>query len=295
MTQIGFTLSEAHQALEEFLNGDRNHDGSPMERWIASGDDLRSPALAYIVPADHYDMISSGYASWTDAQEVREEDADLPPGYRPWRHSPLATVDRLLPVEPLLDPLARIFYGNPFDELPPRLTLDDYESGRAEGMADERGKVEYAAIACLLRVTLDPDGQGAVPVLSVGHSADEPGRGLRWQVAFVTPVPGLYVRVGGNGFFGEEWSVVTGSGWAVRSGYLTREAATTAVEALGRVLPNTDWMRLSPDDFTPDAQKAVRDTLRKYSQWGTAEDQPEPEVMADEVPPAVNAPVVPAK
>ena len=277
MPQIGFALSEAHQALDEFL-AEHQAGGQPYERWVSAGEDTeQSDVAAYIVPADEYGKMRDGYASWLESQEVTEDNGDLPPGYRPWQHSPLATTERLLPTEPLKEPLAGMMFEKPWADL-------------AE---DEQSQVTYTAIACLLRVTLDPDGQGAVPILSVGHSPDEPGAGLRWQIAFRTEVPGLFTRVTANGFFGEEWAILTGSGYVLRSGFLARADAEGAAEALGRTLPNTDWMRLGPDDYTPRARQAVAAVLKRHHLWGVDDNQPEPEVMPDPVP-AAAAPGSPA-
>jgi hypothetical protein len=267
MTQIMFPLDKAHEALDAFL--DREGGGIDatryVERWIA---DEKGEPLAYIVPAGVYHETSNGHAHWLESQEVRDEDAAPEHGYKPWRHSPLATQDRLLPIEPLHDPLAHGMFRKPYDE------LDEQQKNAIMG----------TAIFCLLRVTLDPDGQGAVPLLMVCHDGDEPGEGLRWQIAFVTKVPGLYVRVTGNGFIGEEWGIVTGSGWRVAGGWYSRDDAAACCEALGRTLPNTDWMRLTPDAFTPRAQAAIKAVIRRYHQWGVNDKEPEPEVMADEVP-----------
>jgi hypothetical protein len=265
MTQIGFKRSEAHKALDDFLAGDR------MERWIADGEDLGtgSQTLAYIVPGDAMEEIRKGYHAWHDIQEVREEAADEPDGYQPFRHSPLAMGgERLLPTEPAEEHLSRIFFGKAFSDL----------------NREEEGKVQAASIMCVLDTRLDPDGQGAVPILALGTDHDEPGRSLRWQMAFVTGVHGLYVRVTGANFFGEEFGIVTGSGYRLTSGWYDREVAERACEALGRVLPDTDWMRMTPGQFTPAAVKAVRQVIKRYHYIGLQEDEPEtvpePEVQS---------------
>jgi len=267
MTQIMFPLDKAHEALDDFLGGDRDHRGERMERWLAGED---GEAVAYLVPARDHDAMRAGYTHWVESQEVRDEAAAPERGYKPWRHSPLASEERLLPVEPLHEPLAHGMFRKPYDE------LDEQQKNAVMG----------TAVFCLLRVTLDPDGQGAVPVMVHGHEHDEPGTGLRWQLAFVTKVPGLYVRVTGNGFIGEEWGIVTGSGFRVQSGWYSRDDAAECCEALGRVLPNTDWMRLTPSAFTPKAQAAIKAVLRRYHPFGINEKEPEPEVMADPVPAA---------
>lgn len=268
MTQIMFPLDKAHEALDEFLN--REGTGSDatryVERWIAGED---GEPVAYITPADLHHETVNGYHQWRESQEVRDEDDDLPAGYRPWRHSPRATTDRLLPTEPLHGPIARMMFRKPYDEL-----------GETEQI-----RIRGAAIMCILRTTLDPDGQGAVPILALCHDNDEPGEGLRWQLAFVTEVPGLFLRVTSNGFFGEEWGIVTGSGYRLASGWYSRDSAGKAVAALGRVLPGADWMRLTPGGFTPRAKEAIAAVLTKYRVLGD-ESAPDPEPMTDEVPAA---------
>jgi hypothetical protein len=269
MTQIMFPLDKAHEALDEFLNraGSGSDAGHLIERWLAGED---GEPVAYLVPADAYDEMSNGHAHWLESQEVREEGAAPENGYKPWRHSPLANIERLLPIEPLHDPLAHGMFRKPYDE------LDEQQKNAVMG----------TAIFCLLRVTLDPDGQGAVPVLAVGHDGDEPGSGLRWQLAFVTEVPGLYVRVTANGFFGDEYGIVTGSGYRLAGGWYSREDAGSAVAALGRVLPNTDWMRLTPGAFTPRAKEAIAAVIRKY-RFPADDSAPDPEPVTDEVPPVM--------
>jgi hypothetical protein len=269
MTQIAFRYEDAHKALDQFL-AETQHGGERIERWIgtegAKGE--YGEPVAYLVPAKAMHQMQAGYSEWLESQEVCEDAANAD-HYQPWHHSPLATTDRLLPTEPLEGPLARAMTGKPYAELP----------------EDEQWRVKAHAINLLLRVQLDPDGQGAVPVMMVGHDADEPGESLRWQIAFTTPVPGLYVRATGNGFFGEDWGVVTGSGYQIASGWYSREEVTRCAEALGRVLPNCDWMRLTPSGFTPRAKEAIAAVIKKY-RFAADESAPEPEVMADAVPEA---------
>ena len=267
MTQIGFPLDRAHEALDAFLT--REGDGPDatryVERWI--GDYEGGKPLAYIVPAERMNKLENSHRQWLDSQEVHD-DPDLPPGYRPWIYSPLAGTDRALPTEPLREPLAHFMHGKKWDELDQR----------------QRDRVTVAAISLLLRVTLDPDGQGAVPLLVLGHNLDEPGRGLRWEIAYVTSVTGLFVRVVANGFFGEEWGILLGSGYRLPARWSTREDASTAAEALGRTLPNVDWMRLTPDGFTPKAIEAIKAVLERHASWGVNDRAEEPQVMADTLP-----------
>lgn len=276
MTQIGFSRSEAHEALDQFLNDtDLEHDGTGMSRWIAEGDmprDQRTPvkAIAHIVSDKTYRQLQEGYQNWMESEEWKRETNDLPPGYRPWIYSPLANTDRMLPIEPLLETLSRIVHRKPLADL----------------TADERTLLRGHAILLVLKVQLDPDGQGAVPILRLGHDDDEPGNGMRWQMAFVTEVPGLYVRVTSNGFFGEEWGIVTGSGYQMASGWHSREGAATCVYALGRVLPNAEWMQLTPRSFTKDAVAAITAAIKRYGPYSRTDSaEPDPDPVTSAQPP----------
>jgi hypothetical protein len=262
VTQIGFPPDKAHEALDDFLTGER------CERWIGPMDGGKT--IAYIVPGEAWETVRSGYAHWLDSQEVHDLDADLPPGYRPFHASPLdryGLPNRLLPHEPFHEPIARYAFGKPYTE------LDE----------TERHKVEGAAIMCVLRTTLDPDGNGAVPILMIGHEPDEPGPALRWQIACVTSVHGLYLRTT-PAMFGDEWAIVTGSGYRLASGWYSKDDAAATVEALGRTLPGLDWMRITSAGFTPKARQAIKAVLARYHYYGVQEDKPEPEVMTDVMP-----------
>lgn len=264
MPQISFTLDQAHQALDEFLNGKDAVDshGNRCSRHIL---DAKENGVAVILSDSEYRELLNGYHAWQDSQEPKDSP-DLPPGYRPYVHSPEATVNRLLPHEPLHTPLAHALYGKPFDELEQR----------------EQDRVIFVAIDCLLRTTFDPDTQGAVPILMFSHSGDDPEPRTFWQLAYKTDVDGLFLRATCNGFFGEEWAIVTGSGWKLFSGWWSREDAARAAAAIGRVLPYIDWMSATPDAFTDKSKKALAQTIRRYHVTGIREDQPEPEPLTAE-------------
>lgn len=270
MVQISFPIDQAHEAIDQYLNDATalEHDGHRMSRNVL--DAKGEKTLAVILDPAHHRELLDAYHAFDKSQEPKE-DADLPPGYRPYIHSPNATTDRLLPTEPLRKPLAYALYKKPFEELEQR----------------EQDQVTYVAISCLLGATFDADSQGAVPVLMMSHSQDDPKPRQFWQLAYVTDVPGLFLRATDNGFFGEEWAIVTGGGWKLFSGWWTREDAARAVAAIGRVLPYIDWMSAGPDDFTKKSKEALAATIRRYHFAGVREDQPEPEpVPADADQPA---------
>lgn len=265
MPQISFPLAKAHEALDQFLTGPDacDHLGNRYSRTIldANGQD----AVAVILDAaDHRELVNASHA-FNESQEPKE-DPDLPPGYRPYIHSPNATTERLLPTEPLQEPLAHAVYGKPFEELDQR----------------SQDTVTFTAISCLVRATFDPDSQGAVPILMLSHAGDDPEPRQYWQLAYKTDVDGLFLRAEGNGFFGEEWSIVTGSGYKLFAGWWTREDAARAVAAIGRVLPFIDWMSASADQLTIRSKKALLATVKRYHFAGVREDQPEPEPLTED-------------
>lgn len=264
MPQISFPLDKAHQALDEFLTGKDAVDshGNRYSRHIY---DEQQNSVAVILSDKEYRTLLRGYQAWEDSQEP-VDSPDLPPGYRPYIHSPEATENRLLPHEPLHTPIAHAMYGKAFDELEQR----------------EQDRVIGVAIACLLRTTFDADTQGAVPVMMLSHSGDDPEPRTFWQLAYKTDVDGLFLRASGNGFFGEEWAIVTGSGWRLASGWFTRDDAARAAAAIARVLPYIDWMSAHADQFTEKSKTALRETVRRYHFTGVREDQPEPEPLAAE-------------
>ncbi|MFC9269007.1 hypothetical protein ACFTXJ_14690 [Streptomyces zhihengii] len=264
MTQISFPLDKAHEALDQFLNdGDREHDGRRMARNVL--DAKGNECLAVILDPAHHRELLDTYHAFNDSQEPNE-DPDLPPGYRPYIHSPNATTDRLLPHEPLHKPLAHAMYRKPFNELP----------------RNEQDRVIGVAITCLLRATFDADSQGAVPILMLSHAGDDPEPRQFWQLAYKTDVDGLFLRANGNGFFGEEWQIVTGAGWRLFSGWWSREDAARAAAAVARALPFIDWMSATPDAFTDKSKTALGKVLRRYHVTGLREDQPEPEPLTEE-------------
>lgn len=262
MTQISFPRDAAGEAVADFVDGDRASDGRRITRNLLGDND---ECVAVILdPARHRELLDAEEA-WEDSQEPKDSP-DLPPGYRPYIHSPKATTDRLLPTEPLYAPLAHAIFGKAYDE------LDDKQQTKVFGVA----------ISCLLRTTLDPDTQGAVPVLAWSHSPDNPQTRQFWQLAYKTDVDGLFLRVTANGFIGEEWAIVTGSGFKLSSGWWSREDAAMAVAAIGRVLPFIDWMSADASTLTDRSKKALAAVIRRYSSYGVREDQPEPEPLTAE-------------
>ncbi|MEV0382338.1 hypothetical protein [Nonomuraea sp. NPDC050643] len=273
MTYITFAHGDAQEALEQFLSGDddgRDRDGRRIARNIARPDD--SGLAAVIVDPAEYEELHDAQAALRDWLTPRPDDD--PDGYRPFRHSPKAQEDRLLPIGPLQDPLARLLCGRPFEELE----------------AKDRDRVAAAAMVCLLDLRLDPDDSGAVPVMMHAHNAEprDAARPLKlWRIAYKSDVHGLYLRVSASGFFGEEWEIVTGSGFRVASGFFGRDTAAAALSAIGRVLPQVNWMTVRDASvFTPNALDALRQVFARYRESGVNAAVPEPEPVTETAEPA---------
>jgi hypothetical protein len=262
MTQISFPRSAAAEAVTDFLDGDRARDGRRITRNLL--DDNDDCVAVILDPARHRQLLDAEEA-WEKSQEPQDY-TDLPAGYRPYIHSPKATTERLLPTEPLNDPLAHAMFGKPYEDL---------EQG-------QRDRVLGVAISCLLRTTLDEDSQGAVPVLAFSHAPDDPETRQFWQLAYKTDVNGLFLRVTANGFFGDQWAIVTGSGYQLFGGWFSREDAGRAAAAIGRVLPFVDWMSVDPKHFTRRSTQALAATVRRYHFAGVREEHPEPEPLTPE-------------
>lgn len=275
MTQISFNLADASEALNQFLNdGDRDR-GRRISRNVLDADGKECVAVI-LDPAHHRELLDAAQA-FDESQEPKDY-ADLPAGYRPYIHSPNATDERLLPTEPLNRPLAHAMFGKPYED------LDQNQQGRVLGVA----------ISCLLRTTLDEDTQGVVPILMYSHAGDDPKPRQFWQLAHKTDVDGLFLRVNANGFFGEEWAIVTGSGWMLFHGWFTQDDAARAAAAIARVLPFVDWMAVSPDSLTSRSKKALTAVVRRYHSMGIREDQPEPEPLtADDTQDTESTPATP--
>lgn len=279
MTQITFPFDEAHKALGEFLSGDADgmgHDDRRIGRSIASPDG--NGTAASIVDPVYLSELRTAAEAWREHMQPKD---DYDQGaYMPYLHAPTAREDRLLPVDELADTIARHYHGKPYDELD----------------RDEQTKARSAALVGILTLTLDPDDTGAVPILMLAHGAedrDAPQSRMLWQLAYKTEVPGLFVRVTANGFFGEEFGIVTGSGLKLASGWYEREFVDKAVAAIGRVLPQVNWMDVKDAGvFPPAALDALKAVFRRYRSDREDESVPLPEpVQADNSEPTPVTPV----
>lgn len=106
----------------------------------------------------------------------------------------------------------------------------------------------------VLRVRLDADAEGIVPVLAWSDL----GRIARWQLAWATPAPGLFVRSRGAA----DYAIVTGSGTMLHAGYSSREQAATAAARVHEAAPGIDWfVTVDSNAWDADTVDAIKAAL----------------------------------
>lgn len=207
---------------------------------------------AVLLHPEHLERLQ---AAADELHHLKATGRDRSKAWEPFVVGPFAEPDgnRLIPHEPLHDPIARMFAKQLGLEGPDSLD------------ADQRTAVELAAIMATLHVRLDADADGVVPVLMWSDWDETPGHGplgrvARWQLAWTTPAPGLFVRSRGAWILAD-YSIVTGSGIALRTGYSSRETATAAAVRVHEAAPGIDWFvtttRAAWDDDTVAAVKAA--------------------------------------
>lgn len=262
-----WTVADALQQLPAAFLAHRENPGIP-------GGDMRivddnGDALAVMVsPQRLRDLEAAAAEFHALVDSGRKPDA----GYQPFLCSPLADLNgnRMIPSEQFEDPFARVLAG--------QLGLDSPDQLNGK----QRDAVRVAAIIAACHLRLDADTHDVVPVLCVGPGDDSAEQDFRWVLAYTTPVPGLYVRQTGNGFFGPTYGLVAGSGWALQNGWVTREAATAAAVDIGAVLPGLDWdMVTRSNALDPEQRTAVLDAMRRHYPYGaqdtTPAEQPTPQ------------------
>lgn len=273
MPQITFPHGEAHRAVDEFLSNDAEQvmsDGRRYTRNIETPDGRDIAAV--IISYGEYTQLCSDSHAWHEHLQPR--DGGLPSGYTPYVHAPKADDDRLLPTEPLHDPLAHSIYRKPYAEL----------------TAKEQDVVTSTAIHVLLSVRLDADDTGAVPILMLTRAAetrDEPEQRMLWTIAYQTDVHGLYLRARDHALLGRSWSIVTGGGYSIASNLDSREAAALCCATLARVFPQVNWMTDEPTRLTRAAKEAAAKVIKRYLAFYFPDADPtEPEPILNATTPA---------
>ena len=98
-----------------------------------------------------------------------------------------------------------------------------------------------ASVQIATKVQLWPDTRGAVPVRAWSAGNDSPEQEEHWSLAYTTPARGLYVKAGKPNLWGEDFNVVTGSGYSLRNGFMDRPTAEAFAVAVAEAVPGIDW------------------------------------------------------
>ena len=208
---------------------------------------------AVLIHPDHLERLQDAA---DELHHLKDTGRDQSKAWEPFMVGPFAEPDgnRLIPHEPLHDPIARMFAK--------QLGLDG-----PDGLdADQRTAVELAAIMSVLRVRLDADAEGIVPVLAWSDWTETPGHGplgriARWQLAWATPAPGLFVRSRGAWILAD-YAIVTGSGTMLHAGYSSREQAATAAARVHEAAPGIDWfVTVDSNAWDADTVDAIKAAL----------------------------------
>ncbi|HET8661111.1 MAG TPA: hypothetical protein VFM55_19205 [Micromonosporaceae bacterium] len=128
-----------------------------------------------------------------------------------------------------------------------------------------------ASVLVAQAVAFWPDERGVVPIRAWNKREDGAEQEAHWRLAYTTPARGLFVRGGGHNLWGEEeYDVVTGSGYAIRRGFMTRDTASGFAAAIAAAVPGIDWRTW--DVPLKDMPDSLRDPLiavtKQWLPWG---------------------------
>jgi hypothetical protein len=269
--------------LDAFLAADQGDKSG----W--TGQDMRvqdadGATVAVMVDPARLDRLEAAAAELADREESPPDG-----GYHPAVHGPCSGGDgMLIDTDPIRRGLAWMLAR--YD-----LRGDDPDREKIRARAAELDKHEgdwllSAAVTTALSVMLMADHDGVVPIRA--WSAPSEGAAVheaRWVLAWTTPARGLYVRGGSPQLWGEDYAVVTGAGWKLRGGFLSREIATEYAVAIATAAPQVDWRTW--DTPITDAPPDIRDPLAAENRrWTVMGLRDQPAAEADTAPPTADPP-----
>lgn len=231
-------------------------------------------AAAHLIDAESYGTLSAAAAELDALRDAPKDTAYHPAVMGPGsRSDDVMLIDTDGIRDELLLALAVLEVGHR-DGQP----LEDYRAQIAAAKDRIRGTLDITLLGCAVQVAwklaLLADGAGMVPIRMytrpTGHDSHAE---VRWQLAYQTPVRGLYVRMGAPGIFGDTWTVVTGSGYSMRGGFDSREVASAYAEAIAAAAPGVDWRVFTTghEDMTPELQAAIGAENRTWLPFGRVE------------------------
>lgn len=187
-------------------------------------------------------------------------------------------------IESLAWAMAIIFRTAPRDAADAMLAEAAAETLTAKDvLARHRTWLIGPASSVAAQLTLWPDDRGLVPIRGM-HRRSDHDVDVFWQLAEPTPARGLFVRKGTPQIWGDTFTVVTGSGFQVRAGFLTPEIASEYAVAIAETAPGIDWRVTGADlkDFPMATRRAVAEENARWTFTGRKNDSATIEPAAQE-------------
>jgi hypothetical protein len=203
--------------------------GSPMRVVDDTGAEV-----AVVVDPDRYRKLVDAAGELTAKKET-PPDAE----YHPAVHGPGSGGDgMLIDTDPIRVQLAwllaKIELGDDANREAVQVRAAEIETKRSSWLV-------ATAVLIALQIKLLAGHDGVVPIRCWSSPTQGAETEARWHLAYQTPARGLYVRGGDPNLFGEEYDVVSGSGYRLRSGFVSREVATDYAVAIAAAAPDVDW------------------------------------------------------
>lgn len=149
------------------------------------------------------------------------------------------------------------------------VTTTEITTERERIMREHSTALIGAASEIGAKLQLWPDSRGVVPVrrwVRAQHSPDCARE--EWGLGYVVDgVRGLFVLGETPSLIGETWQVVTGSGYGLRGGFVSREYAAGFAVAVAAAVPGIDWRVFNaPLTALPDSLRNTLTTV--WGEWG---------------------------
>lgn len=234
---------------------DDARDGMVAE-WFESGIEVRrtvrdedGKTVAVLVSADEYEEGCNAIMRINDDAYERKDST-----YTPFVHHPSGNMERLINTDALETVIRRLVHGKTAE-------ADDLTR-------EERDRIHYAALVAAIEFGFEPDSRGLVPVLTPGRAMDGHHTEYLWSFLYRTPAAGLFLRADDAIFGGIEYTLVTGSGYALVKGFWEREWAEELAVKLADAAPGINWFTVRNDgELTSEIKATLTGIIREHGFW----------------------------
>lgn len=170
--------------------------------------------------------------------------------YRPFVHAPNATTDRLINTEVLERMIIRVL-----------------ERHGVEITDEIRKQAGYDALVGAITFSFDPDSRGLMPVMTPGRPMDGEASEWYWSLLYPSPVAGIFIRARDDVLGSTAYSLTSGSGWTIMSGFYEREYAEELAVKLASAAPGLDWFQVSIHSLTAELKATFTAIAREHGTW----------------------------